>query len=177
MLEEQSKTSFLEWLHTKLGLYLAGIVTLLALGIGAWVPEIITVGVALPLLGLLLLCIPILLVNGARVANHQRAKISSLEARILGLESEKSSLLNPPLPELDQRDDTEEKILAFLTPPKGRTLEQVAAHIGTSTTKAEVVLGGLAVSLLVYRQDYTEGPSRWCLGTAGKTYLVDHGKE
>jgi hypothetical protein len=40
--------------------------------------------------------------------------------------------------------------------------------------RAEVVLSTLAKDLFVYRQGYTEGPSRWFLGAAGKLYLTDN---
>ena len=109
---------------------------------------------------------------------RQRAKISKLETRIRDLESESSSLRNPPaIEDLKALTDIEEKLLAFLTPPKGRTIEQIAAHLGISAVRAEVTLSALAEPLLVYRQGYTEGPSYWCLGSAGKTYLVNHGRE
>ena len=162
MLEEQSKTSFLEWLHTKLGLYLAGIVTLLALGIGAWVPEIITVGVALPLLGLLLLCIPILLVNGAIVSNRQRAKISKLEDEV-------RSLSRPPVIDLPKSYSDEQHAM-LISLAKSSTRNRNITHQGTLA-----ILESLEGAGLITRRHNEFDAPWWELSGEGRRYLKDCG--
>ena len=99
--------------------------------------------------------------------------ISMLEQEVERLSRDLSSCRNPPIAELKKLSDMDEAILCFLMQPDGRTIDQIARHVGESVTRCEDALSNMPEKM-VYIQ-HSEDPSRWCLGTAGKRYIVGHG--
>ena len=158
--EPKSETSILEWFHTKTGLCVVGAVSLLALGIGAWLKEIIPIEVALPLAGFLLILVPMLLFGGARASSRQRAKIEALEAKILSLE-------RPPSVELPkQYSDEHHAMLVKMASSNTRSWN--IRDQGTLATMEALERDGLVTKRI---KEYDA--IWWDISEAGRKYLKE----
>ena len=170
--KESSKVLF-EWVRNKTGAGLLSLALLLVGAVAQLTREQLGEAGLLLALQVALGCLLLVLWSGVASTSRQQSKFSTLEKEIDRLKSAGSSSRNPPIVELPRRTDIEDKLMIFIIGAKGKTLPQIAAHLGMSEVRTEVVLSALAKDLFVYRQGYTEGPSYWCLGDVGKHYLTD----
>ena len=128
-------------------------------------------------------------------AARYKAELEELEAEVVTLRTQNGDLttrLADAQREIEElrtaaqqkgsarRDDTDEKILLLLTNRQKRTVRDIAAQIGLSEDRTEVILHSLKDAKLVgvsqFAQYYPEParPSEWYLTIpAGQKYLAD----
>lgn len=109
------------------------------------------------------------------ILHRQRSKISKLESDVGRLESDRSSLRNPPpIEELKRLSDVQEKILLFISEKREVRTELIASHVGAGIDKTMVFLSDLAEPKFIYIQHYIDRLGTWNMGDIGRRYLVTH---